>query len=295
MKKLISLLLSLALCAAMSGCTTQNGDAKNQSDATVALEYIAKDGTILAAEDLDEAHVQLTGDFSPEAGSIVRVTVTGTNYVSLDCFGLGKAILYVPDGTYEFTVPEETPRRDYPAGTFGAGFTLSAEIPSASELSEERNIALNPYDLTNSTGYPHAVANNVYNNAADPDFWARNAIDGFSTNTGHGAYPYQSWGPDRISGLEFTVELGRECRIDSVTLYVRADFPHDISWSSCDILDDGGNIVASAALEQTAEGQVITFSEPIISSSLKFVNMVSPDNSKWSGFTEIVVTGKDIG
>lgn len=296
MKKFLALIMSLALSLSLAGCgggTEFDTSSEENIPTSVTVEYIGKDGTQLATN-TGETSAGLTGDFIPESGSKVKVTVSGTKYVALECFGLSKAILYLPDGSFEFTVPEKDPQRDYPSSTFGKGFTLSASVPTAEELKAERNLALNPYDLKANKDFPHATTNNEYNNSQDPDFWARNVIDGFSQNTGHGRYPYQSWGPDRISGLEFTIDLGRECKVSSVTIHVRADFPHDISWSSCDIVDDDGNVIKSVTLQQIADGQTFTFDTPVTTSKIIFKNMVSPDNNKWSGFTEVAVTGTEI-
>lgn len=296
MRKISALIMSVAMLLSVASCGNNNETASSQESAvptSVTVEYLAKDGSQLATN-TGETSAGLNGDFIPESGTKVRVSVTGTKYVALECFGLPKSIIYTPDGSFEFTVPEKDPQRDYPTNTFGKGFTLSASVPTAEELKAERNLALNPYDLKDSNDFPHALANNEYNGSRDPDFWARNAIDGFSQNTGHGRYPYQSWGPDRISGLEYTVDLGRECKVSSVTIHVRADFPHDISWSSCDIVDDDGNVIKSVTFKQVAEGQTFTFDSPVTTSKIVFKNMVSPDNNKWSGFTEIAVTGTEI-
>lgn len=293
MRKLLALVMSFAMLLTVASCGDEANPEESNIPTSVTVEYLAKDGTQLAVN-TGETAAGLTGDFIPESGTKVRVTVSGTKYVALECFGLQKAILYVPDGSYEFTVPEKDPQRDYPANTFGKGFTLSATVPTSEELKAERNLALNPYDLKANTDYPHAITNNEYNNSQDPDFWVRNTIDGYSENTGHGRYPYQSWGPDRISGLEYTVDLGRECKVTSVTVHVRADFPHDIAWSSADIVDDDGNVIKSVTFKQLAAGQTFTFDTPVTTSKITFKNLVSSDNNKWSGFTEVAVTGTEI-
>ena len=51
---------------------------------------------------------------------------------------------------------------------------------------------------------------------------------------------------------------------------------------------------ADATFKQVAEGQTFTFDSPVTTSKIVFKNMVSPDNNKWSGFTEIAVTGTEI-
>lgn len=296
MKKFLSLFFAAVMCLTAAGCGGTEGGSSSaeEKETSVVIQYLAKDGSELTCGSGRSA-AEISWESAPTPGDILRVTVTGSSYVSLEAFGLNKTVLYVADGQYDFMVPEETPQRDYPDGTFAKGFTAAASIPSDEELMGNRNIALNPYDYKANADFPHAVANNEYSGGSDPDFLARNAVDGFTQNTGHGRYPYQSWGPDRKDGLEFRIDFGRECEISSVTFYVRADFPHDVNWTSCDIFDDDGALIGTAALDQTAEGQTFTLDSPVVTSSVTFSNMVSPDMGKWSGFTEVIINGKDIG
>ena len=94
------------------------------------------------------------------------------------------------------------------------------------ELDAYRNLAANPYDLGDAADrFPHAAANSECRQS--PLFAARNAIDGCIRNERHGGWPFQSWGPEKEKELWWQVDFGREVQVERVTLYLRADFPHD--------------------------------------------------------------------
>lgn len=303
-KKIVSLLAASVLCISMASCgggtdTTSSAGQTPTEPASVTLKVADPSGTVLA-ETTKENAAAMSGETALQPGSTVTATVTGTKYLWLEYFGLNRTMVYVPDGTYVFTVPETNPQRDYPSGTFTGAFTLTATAATAEEAKASRNLSANPYDLKANTAYPHATTNNEYNNGADPDFWVRNVIDGYTQNTAHGAYPYQSWGPERVDSVTCTVDFGRSVSVTEITVHVRADFPHDIEWASCDVVDQDGNLVKNLTFTHTADGQTFTLDAPATVSSLTFCNMVSkeagtPEGSrKWVGFTEISVTGSDV-
>jgi hypothetical protein len=138
---------------------------------------------------------------------------------------LETARLYLPNRTFRFRVPlaGDGPA-PYPPGAFqGDRHLLSL---SADESDERRNLAVNPLDQREASGaYPHASAN--VETRGESVFFARNVLDGITAADGHGAWPYQSWGIGAREDAELTVDFGREVEIDTVILYLRADFPHD--------------------------------------------------------------------
>ncbi len=301
MKKLLSLLVAAVLCLSVSGCETDDKKEEgNPSEpATVTLKVIGSDGTVFA-ENTQKNTVSLSGESALPAGTVITAKTEGTKYLWLEYFGLAKTMVYMPNGSYVFTVPETDPQRDYPEGTFTKPFLLTATAATTEEIKASRNLSANPYDLKNSVAYPHATTNNEHNNGADPDFWVRNVIDGYTQNTAHGRFPYQSWGPSRDDGVTCTVDFGRTVSVNEITVHVRADFPHDIEWVSCDVVDQDGNLIKNLAFTHTADGQVFTLDAPASVTSLTFKNMVSNEantpvgNRKWVGFVEITVIGSDV-
>ena len=107
------------------------------------------------------------------------------------------------------------------------------------ESGEYRNLAENPADQRGEVeAYPHATANVETRN--ESGFAARNVIDGEHIACGHGEWPFGSWGIGARTDARLTLDFGREVEIDALTLYLRADFPHDAYWISGTVtLDDG--------------------------------------------------------
>ena len=181
----------------------------------------------------------------------------------------------------------------YPAG-FTTGGKVSVRIPTSAELTKRFNLALNPYDTTaaKSTAYPHVTCNNEYN---QNEFAARCAIDGFTTNTGHGYYPQQSWGPkDVVKKTDyFTVDFGREVLVNEIVVYLRGDFGHDAYFSAITVeFSDGTTQVINPTMVR--DGQ--SFKIPAkVTSSVKLTGFVI-DSSKggpWTGLAEVEVYGME--
>ncbi len=229
-----------------------------------------------------------------------KVTVTlpdGQHYLGLTLDTLlGEAIIYVPDGVYTFTLPDNLSPYNR---TFrnASSHTITARVIGEDELGERRNLAVNQYDLTDLngrmtvTGYPHATTNSNYNN--DAQFIVRNAIDGVSANQGHGGYPVQSWGPAQGSGKWMQVDFGREVSVDEVVIAIRADFPHDTYFESATLeFSDGTKIDIS--IEKTEKEQTFTF-DAVKTSYVKLTNLKVVDiaGDDWAAITEFEVYGSE--
>lgn len=228
-------------------------------------------------------------------GKKLKVTLPeGQKYLAIT---IGKnvkeAILYVPSGVYEYTVPTAL-TAIYPSG-FVNGGKVSVRIPTAAELTKRFNLALNPYDTTanKSTAYPHVSCNNEYN---QNEFAARCAIDGFTQNTGHGYYPVQSWGPkDVVKKTDyFTIDFGRNVLVNEIVVYLRGDFGHDAYFSAITVeFSDGTTQVINPIM--TRDGQ--SFKIPAkVTESVKLTGFVI-DSSKggpWTGLAEVEVYGMEM-
>lgn len=239
-----------------------------------------------------------------KSGDTITITLPrGEKYLGLTLDNLmGEAIIYVPNGTYTFTVPSDlTPYNR----TFrnGNNKTITARVVGEDELNERHNLALNPYDLTNLSGgsnptggYPHAITDSNYNNSSE--FIVRNAIDGVQANKGHGGYPTQSWGPAQGNNHWMQVDFGREVYMDEVQLVIRADFPHDTYFRSgvLEFYDLNGNRVATRNIniEKTTDKQSFTF-EPVEAASVKLTSLTAVDvnGDDWAAITEFEVYGTE--
>jgi hypothetical protein len=153
-----------------------------------------------------------------------------------------------------------------------------------------RNMALNPNAVRGyARSWPHASSNSECRD--NPAFAARNAIDGRTENTGHGKR-FPSWGPEKLKGLWWKLDFGRLVEIDKITLYIRADFPHDDYWRSATIeFSDGTK--ESIAIDKTAEPQEFRFAKRIVS-YLRISDLVEDEPLGWCGLTEVQVWGKDV-
>ncbi|MBE6672654.1 MAG: Ig domain-containing protein [Ruminococcaceae bacterium] len=300
-----------AVGAGTATVTAKNADGsftatcKVTVSASVAVEQIITvvyDGKTETADVTADPAKGATVTFGGKLVSGKKLTVTlpeGSKYLGITIgSGVKEAILYVPGGTYEFIVPSDL-TAIYP-GEFANSAKVAVRIPSAEELTTSHNLALNPYDKNVNlklTGYPHVSSNNQYNTN---EFAARCAIDGFTTNTGHGRYPQQSWGPkDVVNKTDyFTVDFKRTVVVDEIVIYLRGDFGHDAYFSTivAQFLDADGKVVKNVALnlKMVRNGQKIEIPS-VEACSVKLTNFII-DKTKggpWTGLAEVEINGTD--
>jgi len=205
--------------------------------------------------EIDERY---TGEYEP--GDRWRIDTDYTEFVKMKLDeSLLDSIVYLPDKTFEFRIPFDNERTAcYAPGAFSGGsHRIICSEPTDAEIYGEREISLNPHDRHNVHKYfPHAHANFV--TRENPCFFERNAIDGVIENAGHGRYPYHSWGGGLREDLEFEVRFGMEAEVSRVTIFLRADFPHDTYWKEADLEFSDGT-VEHIELVGTKEGQTFEF------------------------------------
>jgi hypothetical protein len=201
------------------------------------------------------------------------------------------SLIYVPGGRFTFTIPFDTFANAYDPEAFrGTDHHLTARVASPAELSANRNLALNAVDQRGQSLYfPHATASNATRN--DPVFFERNAIDGNIQNAKHGKWPFESWGNDRQVAPWFQIDFGRAVTINKVRLYLRADFPHDSTWTDATmIFSDGGSM--HLTLRHDAAPQEFSFPARTVS-WLKLDQLNAPQNEPkaFEALTEMEVYG----
>ena len=159
------------------------------------------------------------------------------------------------------------------------------------DLDAYRNVACNPKDRADAGGFPHATTNSVCRN--DTAFEARHAIDGQVNNLGHGAWPFQSWGPAIQSDLWWQVDFGRLVELDKIVILLRADFPHDGTWQKAVIrFSDGSR--QSLTLAPVATAQTFLLKRVITTQSLRFEpSLPQPKPESWCALTELEAWGRD--
>ena len=225
----------------------------------LSLKLLSENGEVKARAHGEEIDDTFTREFEP--GDRFRLETDGAEFVKLALAPtLAPSVVYLPDGVFEFEIPFDRERTAcYAPGTFdGDTHRVRAWELSDAEIYGERMISLNSHDRHNVAKYfPHAVANFV--TREDPCFFERNAIDGITDNEGHGIYPFHSWGGGLREDLEYEVDFGAEVEVDRVTIYLRADFPHDTYWKEAELeFSDKSRIPLT--LRGTKDGQ--TFEVP---------------------------------
>ena len=233
-----------------------------------------------------------------------KLTVTlpeGEKYLALSLSSrVGEAIIYCPDGKFTYTFPNLN--KCFPntlctgKGVTYKNNTITARLATAEELAKEHNLALNPYDVVGTTNdYPHATTNNVNND--NLECAARNAIDGFTANKGHGTYPYQSWGPNNnVKATDyFMIDFGREVTINELIVVIRADFPHDSYFTGCTVtLSDGTTMdinLTNSSLEQVIDlGGVKTTSIKLSNFTVETAGATTP----YAALTEVKCMGTEV-
>ena len=242
---------------------------------------------------------------------------TGTGSVSLDlvgCLSEGDVILfsgsrhmlikldpcipegevYAPNGSFIYKVPAGEHRLAYDPKAFKSENTvITARAMTEEEISELRPISRNPHDLRGDTDFfPHATANVETRN--ESCFAARCVIDGFTENTSHGKFPYQSWGIGTREDAYCVIDFGRDIETSSMALTLRADWPHDSWWTQGTVLLSDG-FEFTFGLEKKAVPQTIDFGGKHVINSIKLFGLKkAADESPFPALTQWEVFGRDI-
>lgn len=239
---------------------------------------------------LDAGGKTLAADREFAKGDKLRIAGPRHLVLRLDA-KMPQCLVYAPEGVVEYPIPSGVERRVYAPETFaGARHTIAARPATAEELAAYRNVAFNPYDVRGKTTFfPHATSNSECRD--EPDFAARNAIDGLSKNSGHGRWPNQSWGPDKRTDLWWKVEFGRPVEVDKLVLATRADFPHDRHWHAAVIeFSDGSR--EKLEIKKQAEPQTFEFRKRTVA-WLQLTDLAQDPPLGWCALTEVEVWGKD--
>ena len=262
----------------------------------INLKLIRENGDVKFKAYGNEIDEHFHGEYEP--GDKFRIELCDGAFVKLKLDPtLAESIVYVPDGTFEFTVPFDRERQAcYAPGAFGGDdHRIVVSEPTDAEIYDFRLISLNSHDRHNVPKYyPHAVANFV--TREDPCFFERNAIDGVIDNSNHGFFPYHSWGGGLREDLEYELHFGTDVEVSEVVLFLRADFPHDTYWKECDVEFSDGTKV-HAELIGTAEGQKVSF-EPKTTEMVKLTGFkqqrLEDGSLSFAALTQIEVCGKYI-
>lgn len=226
-------------------------------------------------------------------GDKIRISCSEKNVFAAvkldDC--MDTALLYLT-GPFVLPVPFNEHKMSYNPKSFSGGrHYLYMRQATVTEIKTQRNLAFNPYDChENRTLFPHTSAN--VETRGESVFASRNAVDGLVANTFHGEWPYSSWGINKNPDAEFRLDFGRSVVLQSVTLYLRADFPHDSWWKSADIVLSEGSTM-TVPLQKTGSAQAFAF-EPRTVTGLVLNHLVkAEDESPFPALTQIETFGTE--
>ncbi|MGN0149522.1 MAG: carbohydrate-binding protein [Clostridia bacterium] len=234
-------------------------------------------------------------------GDIIEI-FADTNYIKLKIDKtLNSSIVYLPKKHMRYEIPFGEQLTAYPPNAFSdIPHIIECREASEEEVNEYRNLALNSADRRRSVNcFPHSAANFVTKDL--PYFESRNAIDGVCQNSGHGLYPYHSWGGGDRDDLEYYLDFGRNVLIDKIVLYLRADYSeneqgelHDTYWKHITVKFSDNTELELSPLK-TKKAQVFTFNQKKVS-GLTLYNLVrdrSFPNRGFAALSQIEVYGKD--
>ena len=239
------------------------------------------------------AHCELVWYGSYEPGDIITVEAEAPSFLRIQADALiSPATVYLKSGVFRFGVPFGRAKEPYPPEAFtGVIHMLSAMYVEAGRsglLSE------NPLDVRGETGvYPHCVAS--VETRGEDIFAARNAIDGLIIPSGHGFWPYTSWGNGGDPDAHIDIHFGRKVLIEELGIFLRADFPHDTCWKSGVVSFEDGT-ERELEFEKTGNSQSFLLEEPVVSEwvSLGQLKRDETEPSSFAALTQLRVFGGEL-
>lgn len=326
MSKILNKLLCMVLAFLLIGCSAPKSTIADTTAITTDANLTASHAQIylISNECIDACGTDMLtcGEFNDGDRVYVQSDV---QYFYVKIGTLNETLVYSPSGEFEFYIPKNGAARNvYPTGTFTASSnTINVRPATDEEIAAYRNLAVNVYDFrladevqsdtlptaalkSNSVStangdilsFPHAYANRVTRN--EDNYLARNAIDGNTVTSGHGAYPKESYGGGLYDDLEYTVYLGREVSVDRATLYLRADYSgspaHDTYWKSVTLaFSDGSEVTVSPERNGTAQSFTFPSRETTYVKLKNLVRDTSAASQNYAALSELEVYGSDTG
>lgn len=259
--------------------------------AVFTLSILNKNKEVLITnQDLDEVSISYRGYFK-EGDFIQLISDTKDIYVKLRLDdSLQESIVYLDDYQYNFYIPFGDFKKPYGEKSFsGERHWGYVSLLEKKEYDNYRNIALNTFDCEkNSSIFPHIVTNVKTSN---PQFFARNAIDGIFETSNHGSWPHGSWGINKQEDAWLKIYFGNNVEVDELIIYLRADFPHDNWWKSGKVTFSDGH-EETISLQKTGKAQHIKFDKKIVNWVMISDLKMSDEESMFPALSQIKVMGK---
>jgi len=233
------------------------------------------------------------GEF--DKGDKIIIRKPDTEYISIKLDEtLEESIVFSPLSTIEYPIPFGELKKGYDDKAFeGETHRIIVYEPEDAVKYGTRKISLNSHDIRGQKKYfPHAFANLVTREAVC--FYERNAIDGITSNDGHGNYPYHSWAGGAREDLEYFIDFGTQVEVEKLVFFLRADFPHDTYWKSLDVEFDDKTYY-TADFIKTGEGQELILPEKKTTRILHLTNFKQAELPfSWAALSQVEVYGNYI-
>ena len=269
----------------------------------LTLSVIAADGAIrYALEGENEVFLGWRGAYEPGDRLVVSCDVKEAHLVMQLDECLAESRVLLRGGRFEFPIPFGDAQKSYGTGRAFEGERHMARVRAEDPrgIGAWRNLALNAHDLTPGEGmlaavprdaapvlFPHASTNVEPGN---PQFIARNAIDGVVEPGMHGSWPHESWGVAGRADAWLQVDFGEPVIADELRLYLRADFPHDTCWERATVmLSDGAEL--PLALAKTGARQAFDLGHRVIE-WLRLGNLAKRDEDGFPGLSQLEIWGR---
>ena len=258
----------------------------------VSIEIIRNGQVIARTQGAQEASLLYEGSY--QAGDQILFQADGDHAVVQVDQQLMPARVYLPRGRFTFRPPlEGDGLAVYPPGAFtGEGHLLFIRPDGDNAW---RNLACNPADQRGATDpYPPIhTRRQTWKREMKAFCGVQRARRPAYRRGGHGQWPYGSWGIGARTDAELTLDFGRVVEIDALSLYLRADFPHDAYWIEATVtLDDGHEQTFS--LEGRDGAQRIALGKHRVR-RLRLHRLIKCDDpSAFPALRQIEVFGRDI-
>ncbi len=261
------------------------------------IRIVIKRGEDVLAEKASESEVYLVynGIFENGDEIVLSFPEDGFYTINLDD-GIGRAELYAKKGDFTFPIPFGKAKDPYNPNAFlGDRHLLYAGFCPFFDKNTKRNVAFNPYDIhSNKTIFPHSYAN--VETRGEAVFFSRNAIDGVLASSGHGKWPYSSWGINRDPEAKLYLDFGRVIIAEEIALYLRSDFPHDSYWTEVKVKLTGPDGEKTWVFNTVKKDGRQSFKiEPFKAERLELGSLIKSqeDPSPFPALTQIEVIGRD--
>ncbi len=255
---------------------------------SISITYKPASGNESSATGNGIAYLYVKSKYA--SGDTVSIELGDGNKYAFVCINgrLGETLVYAPDGKIEFTLNNTA--TIYPLTVSGRNYyrdnTITVRIPTSDELKSDRNLALNPFDGSTSTAFPHVISSGDMSGA---QYAGRNVIDGFSVNSDNvGKWPTQAWRPTNISDSSIKIDFGRQVVVNELIIYSAKDTSYLIS--AAVEFSNGEKQVIS--LRNTSEGMSFDLGGRTVT-SITLTNLVSADSSSKASIAEIKVIGHE--